>query len=155
MKQVDVLTPVGISPPGLGPPDPARLLALDTASNSIHKNTEGGSVSVLAGDPTDTPKAGCQTVAPAKSDRFGFSFTPTSVEPYTGLETKHNANKASTTISEHIQNSSGYINERLAEDLRTGPVRQIARRSAIRKVQPAQINGKGVFVLVWSVALTL
>ena len=153
MKQVDVLTPVGISPPGLGPPDPTRLLALDTASNSIHKNTEGGSVSVLAGDLTDAPKAGC--VATAKSDRFGFSFTPTSVEPYTGLETKHNAHKASTAIPEHIQNSPGHINERLAEDSRTEPVRQIARRSAIRKVQPAQINGKVVFVLVWSVALTL
>lgn len=155
MKQVDVLTPVGISPPGLGPPDPTRLLALDTNSNSIHKNTEGGSVSVLAGDLTDTPKAGCQTLAPAKSDRFGFSFTPTSVEPYTGLETKHNANKASTAIPEHIQNSPRHVNEWPAEDSRTGPVRQVARRSAIRKVQPAQINGKVVFVLVWSVALTL
>ncbi|GAB7334500.1 hypothetical protein MBLNU13_g06490t1 [Cladosporium sp. NU13] len=138
MKQVDALTPVGIAPPGLGPPDPARLLALDTSSNVVYEVTKGGPVSVLTGDLTDEPKPTRQTVATTKSDRFGFPLGPTSVEPYTEFDTRRNADDTSITVFEHIQNSSGHVDQRLAEDLGDGPQRKIARRSAIRKVQPAQ-----------------
>ena len=160
MKQVDVLAPVGIAPPGLGPPglgppDPARLLALDTSLNVVYEDTKAGPVSVLAGALTDVPKATRQTVATTMSDHFGLSIGPTSVEPYTEFETRRNADNPSTTVFEHIQNSSGHVNELLAEDSGAGPQRKVARRSAIRKVQPAQIEGKALFILVRRVALTL
>ena len=164
MKQVDVLTPAGIAPPGiappglgppgLGPPDPARLLALNASSNVVYEDAKGGPVSVLAGDLTDTLKATRQTVATTKSDRFGFPLGPTSVEPYTEFETRRNADHPSTAIFEYIQNSLGHVDERLAEHSGAGPQRKIARRSTIRKIQPAQIESKALLVLVLSVALT-
>jgi hypothetical protein len=159
MKQVDVLAPVGIAPqglgpPGLGPPDPARLLALDTSSNVVYEDTEGGPSSVLASDLTDMPKSTRQTVVTTKSDPSGFVRGPTSVEPYSEFKTRCNADDSSTTVFEHIQTPSGHVNERLAEDMAAGPQRKGARRSAIRKVQPAQIESKALCMLVCSVALT-
>ena len=153
MKQVDVLAPVGIAPPGLGPPDPARLLALDTFSNVVYEDTEGGLLSVLAGDLTDMPKATRQTVVTTKSDPSGFFCGPIPVEPYSEFETRRNVDDSSTTVFEHIQTPSWHVNDRLAVDLAAGPQRKVARRSAIRKVQPAQIESKALFMLVWSVAL--
>lgn len=160
MKQVDVLAPVGIAPPGLGPPglgppDPARLLALDTFSNVVYEDTEGEPLLVLAGDLTDMPKATRQTVAATKSDRFELFLGPTSVEPYSEFETRRNVDYPSATVFGHIQKPSGHVNEPLAEDLGAGPRRKVARRSAIRKAQPAQIEGKALFMLARRVALTV
>lgn len=154
MKQVDILAPAGIAPPGLGPPDPARLLAFDTFSNVVYKDTEDAPLSVLASDLTDMPKSTRQTVVTTKSDPSGFVRGPTSVEPYSDFETRCSADDSSTTVFEHIQTPSGHVNERLAEDMAAGPQRKVARRSAIRKVQPAQIESKALFMLFCSVALT-
>ena len=147
MKQVDVLTPVGITPPGLGPPDLARLLALDKSLSVVYEDIEGVPVSVLAGDFADTLKATRQRVATTKPDRFGFSLGPPSVWPYTGYEPRRDADDTSTTALEYTQSPPGHVNERLAEDLAAVPQRKIARRSAIRKVQPMQDESKALSIL--------
>jgi hypothetical protein len=144
MKQVDILTPVSAAPPGLGPPDPARLLALDTCSHSINKVFEEGPVPILSGNLTDTLKEASETVATTgaitNGSFLGPAPGPTPERPHTQYETARNADTKSTTVFEHIENRSGHASEPVAEDPEAGSGRKIARRSAIKKVQPVQLE---------------
>ena len=144
MKQVDILAPVSAAPPGLGPPDPARLLAFDTSSHSINEGFEENPVSTLSGNLTDTLKEASEIVATtgaiANGSSLGPAPGPTPERPYTQYETTRDADTKSTTVFEHIENRSGHFSEPVAEDSGAGPLHKIARRSAIKKVQPVQLE---------------
>jgi hypothetical protein len=159
MKQVDILAPVSAAPPGLGPPNPARLLAPEMSSHSINEGLEEGPVPILSGNLTDTLKEASETVATtgviANGSFLGPAPGSTPERPYTQYETTRNADTESTTVFEHIENRSGHASEPLAEDPGAGCGRKVARRSAIKKVQPAQFESKVLYMLILSIALTL
>jgi hypothetical protein len=153
MKQVDVLAPVG--PPGLGPPDPARFLALAQSPAAIHDNFADAPLSTLPVNLEDTPKSACQTVPVTDSvvinPRFGYAPK----KPYTECETTRNANIKSATVFEETVKPSGDVGEQSAKASGAGSLRKFARGSAIRKVQPAQIEGTMFCMLIWRIRLTL
>jgi hypothetical protein len=153
MKQVDFLAPVG--PPGLGPPDPTRLLALAQSPAAIHDNVADAPFSTLPVNQKDTPEAAGQTVATTKpiaiNPRFGYAPQ----KSYTEYETTVPAKPKSVAVFEDTEKPSGDVGEQSAKTSGAGSLRKFARGSAIRKVQPAQFEGTMFCMLIWRMGLTL
>jgi hypothetical protein len=153
MKQVDVLAPVG--PPGLGPPGPARLLALAQSPAATFDNFEDAPLSTLPGNLEDTPKSACQTVPSTDSVAIESRFGYAPEKPYTEYEITRDANTKSVAVFEDMENPSGDVNEQSVKTSGAGSLRKFARGSAIRKVQPAQLEGTMFCMLIWRIILKL
>jgi hypothetical protein len=156
VKHVDILAPLGIGPPGLGPPDPSRLLALETTSDDAYDELDDTPVSVMSEDRTDMPMAAQQAVSPINSLITEPSTYPAPVEPYGGFGATRNADVEPRVVPDHLENGpSGSVNEQLAEIAKYASLRKVARRSGIRKVLPAQHEGMISRNFTRSVMLTL
>ena len=151
MKQVDILAPVGIPPPGLGPPDPARLLAVDQYPDAMYDDFEDDAVSSMSGDLINTQNATCPTIAATDSPAIESFLGTAPVEAYTESDAMCNTDAKSMAVSEYAGNPSGHVNERLVDCSGVRSLRRIARCSAIKKVQPAQLESTLLYTIIWSV----
>jgi len=155
VKHVNILAPLGISPPGLGPPDPSRLLALDPFSDAAQEVLNDTPVSILSSGHMDTPELTRQEEWTTESIATGTLARPTPVEARKDFYATLKADDRLQVASKYIENPSEHVYERLVGDAEVGSGRGVARRSAIRKVQPAQRDGKALCTLGFRVLLTI
>lgn len=136
------MAPLGIGPPGLGPPDHPRLLALETSSDDAYDELDDTPVSAMSEDRADTPKAAQQAVSPVNSLVAESATYPAPVEPYGDFGATRNVDVEPRVVPDYVENGpSGSVNEHLAGIAKTASLGKVARRSGIRKVVPAQHEG--------------
>jgi hypothetical protein len=145
VKHVDVLAPLGIAPPGLGPPDVSRLIALDASPDTAHQDLTDRPVSSLSGDGTDTPKVAHQTVSSLSTTGSLTAETyanPAAVDSYSGFGASGNNDVEPMTVSEYTGNRPlGLVTETPEGHAGVGSLRRLTRRSGVRKVLSAQCEG--------------